>query len=75
MRTAARVSLPAHPRHHGVRATHRIPTSPVTAAPAEPEPVDAGPVPESAGARPVDQRWVCDLRRTGRRRRSTITTS
>jgi uncharacterized protein (TIGR02611 family) len=34
---------PAHPRHHGVRATHRIPTSPVTAAPAEPDPVEAPP--------------------------------
>jgi uncharacterized protein (TIGR02611 family) len=42
----------AHPRHHGVRATHRIPTSPVTAAPAEPEPVDAGPVPESPAPDP-----------------------
>jgi uncharacterized protein (TIGR02611 family) len=38
---------PAHPRHHAVRAPHRIPTSPVTAAPAEPEPVDAGAIPES----------------------------
>lgn len=34
---------PAHPRHHGVRATHRVPTSPVTAAPAEPDPVEAPP--------------------------------
>jgi uncharacterized protein (TIGR02611 family) len=42
---------PAHPRHHGVRATHRVPTSPVTAAPAEPDPVEAPP--GSAAESPV----------------------
>lgn len=42
---------PAHPRHHGVRATHRVPTSPVTAAPAEPDPVEAPP--GSAAEAPV----------------------
>ena len=43
---------PAHPRHHGVRVTHRIPTSPVTAAPAEPDPIEAPPGPE-AQSRPA----------------------
>jgi uncharacterized protein (TIGR02611 family) len=38
---------PAHPRHHAVRAPHRIPTSPVTAAPAEPDPVEAPPGPDA----------------------------
>jgi uncharacterized protein (TIGR02611 family) len=32
-----------HPRHTAGRAAHRIPTSPVTATPAEPEPPDASP--------------------------------
>jgi uncharacterized protein (TIGR02611 family) len=38
---------PAHPRHHAVRAPHRIPTSPVTAPPAEPDPVEAPPGPDA----------------------------
>ena len=36
---------PGHPRHHGLHTTPRIPTSPVTAAPTEPEPVETPPVP------------------------------
>jgi uncharacterized protein (TIGR02611 family) len=42
---------PGHPAHRAAHTTHRMPTSPVTAAPAEPEPVDAaGSPPETAGS-------------------------
>lgn len=38
---------PGHPRHAVARPLHRIPTSPVTAAPAEPDPVEAPPGPDA----------------------------
>ena len=42
---------PGHPRHAVANPAHRIPTSPVTAAPAEPDPVEAPP--GSAAESPV----------------------
>jgi len=38
---------PGHPRHAVARPAHRIPTSPVTAAPAGPDPADAPPGPDA----------------------------
>ncbi len=43
------------PRHPVARPPHRIPTSPVTAAPAEPDPTPSGPVDRSESTGAADQ--------------------